>query len=106
MREIASLGGKAKALKDNGAGFTDADLTPLVTVGDAQKRLELISNANLTRRISHNDCNAAARAISQWVDAFDVAQTEKLSTELHAELARVRAENESLRGKLAAAGIR
>lgn len=106
MRDIASLGGRATAAKHSSAGFTDADLQPIRTVEDAQRRLELISNASLTRRITHNECGAASRAIAEWVRAVDVAQTERLSTELHAELARVKAENDSLRAKLSAAGIR
>ena len=100
MRELASLGGKATALKHDGEAFTADELDPIVTLEDAKAALDEIRIAAMSRRLTHAEANAASKAVSEWVRAESVAVTGRLVNELHAELEKQKAENAKLRTQI------
>jgi len=102
LREIAHLGGEATKAKNTGAAFTADQLPAIETLDDASKALDAIRVAVLTRRISHNEANAASKAIDSWVKAQTATMTRTLVDELRTELEQRTKEIEALRKQLAA----
>lgn len=72
MRERAQRGAEARHGKGaknapEPEALTEEELPPLESHGDAKARLELISTAVLTGRISDKVAHAATRAVREWV---------------------------------------
>jgi hypothetical protein len=102
--ENAMKGGEALKRKHDGGGFAIEDLPPVTTLEDAKLALDAIRVAVLTRRITDREANSASKAVSEWVKAEASAQTQRLVTELKAELERKTGEIEVLRQQLATQG--
>jgi uncharacterized protein involved in exopolysaccharide biosynthesis len=101
MRDVARLGGEATKAKYAGEAFTAEELSPIATLEDAMRRLDVIQSAVLTRRISHAEGNSAAKVLESWVKASAANLTNALVSELRAELDAKTREIDSLRTQLA-----
>jgi hypothetical protein len=101
IRAAASRGGRATKAKHAGAAFHADDLPQLETLDDALSYTAMICRAVLTRRITHNESNAAAKAVDSWVKAKQASMTAQLVEELRAELDAKQTEIDGLRQQLA-----
>jgi hypothetical protein len=86
MEAIASKGGQALRAKLAGSAFEASELKPIATLEDAKLALDEIRIAVMTRRLTHAEGNAAAKAISEWVKTQAATNTDKLVNELTVEL--------------------
>lgn len=66
-REAIQAAAQRSAQDRGGNELTEEELPPLESHGDAKARLELISTAVLTGRISDKVAHAATRAVREWV---------------------------------------
>ncbi len=88
MREMGRKGLEAqKAVR---IGFTFAELIPLKTYEDAKERLDVISRAAMSGLLDDKACNAAIRAISEWVKTESEAATKHVVETLAKEIDRVK----------------
>lgn len=88
MRRMGRKGLEAqKAVR---TGFTFAELTPLKTYEDAKERLDIIARAAMSGVLDDKACNAAIRAISEWVKTTSEEATKHVVEDLAKELARVK----------------
>jgi len=75
----------------------------LETIEDAQAALDQIRRGVLSRNWTAGEANAASKATSEWVKAWQAGLTGKVVNELQKELAARQQEIEELRRQL---GIR
>lgn len=101
QRALSAKGGEANRARILGAGFAHEELPPLVTIEDAKAALDAIRSAILTRKVTHNEGGAAARAVAEWVKATTAQQTERVVNELQRELEAKTSEVAELRKLLA-----
>ena len=88
MRKMGRKGNEAQRAPR--LGFTFAELTPLKTYEDAKDRLDIISRAAMSGLLDDKSCNAAIRAISEWVKTESEAATKHVVEDLAKELDRVK----------------
>jgi ribosome recycling factor len=80
---------------------------PFLTLEDAKLALDAIRQGALTRKITHNEANAASMAVAEWCKAQAATITKSLVNELHAELAEKEKQIAELRKQLSGGrGIR
>ncbi len=88
MRRMGAKGNEAQRAPT--IGFTFDELNPLKTYEDAKERLDVISRAAMSGLLDDKSCNAAIRAISEWVKTESEAATKHVVEDLAKELARVK----------------
>lgn len=96
-----SKGGKAAAAKHASRGYAEGEVPRISTLEEAKAALADIHIDMKTRRLTDRECNAASKAVAEWVKADTASITKNLVNELTAELKAKTAEIEALRKQLA-----
>lgn len=90
MAERGRKGAEATARKLRGEGIDPDALPPLDSHEAAQTWLEVIGRAVTARKLSHNEANAAIKAVSEWVKTHGERMTATVVQELRAEVERLK----------------
>lgn len=70
-REAAKKGGEATARKLRGKALQEGELPPLTNAGAAETWCDIVGRAVVTGRLSHNQAQAALRAVREWRESHD-----------------------------------
>lgn len=100
MRQLASMGGRALRAKHATPGLRPGELPEVTDFDSAKAALNVLARTCVERRITHAECSAASRAVSEWVRTESARMTAAVVTELRTELARREAEIAELRRQL------
>lgn len=73
-REAARKGGEATARKLRGKALQEGELPPLTDAGAAETWCDIVGRAVVTGRLSHNQAQAALRAVREWRESHETSE--------------------------------
>lgn len=71
VREAARKGGETTARRMRGKALQEGELPPLTNAGAAETWCDIVGRAVVTGRLSHNQAQAALRAVREWRESHD-----------------------------------
>ena len=99
-REAGRKGGRYKKPRPPTLAEIELLLPPLDSIESAMTRLDMVGKWALAGMVAGGVAGAAVRSVEVWLKAQDSQLTQKVVTELKADLDRVKAELKQRRGSV------